>query len=125
MLRTIEDILGTQHINLNTAFQRPMSDVFDVRASGTWTYTAEASTVLGTTMLASVGRGLGVRFAAGPTIHPKHSAAYWAEVTAGFDFSEADQVPPDQFNRVLWAGLMGNKPYPVLHGQTSGTKDDN
>lgn len=55
-------------------------------------------------------------------IAPQHSAAYWAEVTAGFDFSEADQVPPEQFNRVLWAGLMGNKPYPVVRGQSSSTK---
>ncbi len=30
VLRTMEDILGTQHLNLNTAFQRPMSDAFDV-----------------------------------------------------------------------------------------------
>ena len=40
VLRTIEDILGTQHINLNTAFQRPMADVFDTHSSGAWTYTA-------------------------------------------------------------------------------------
>ena len=51
-LRTIEDILGTEHINLNTAFQRPMTDVFDVRSSGRWSYTAEASTVLATTQMA-------------------------------------------------------------------------
>src|SRR5262249_18814819 len=51
-LRTIEDILGTQHINLNTAFQRPMADAFDIRSSGAWTFTAEASTVLATTTLA-------------------------------------------------------------------------
>ena len=55
VLRTIEDILGTQHINLNTAFQRPMTDVFDIRSSGEWTYVAEASTVLATTTLASAG----------------------------------------------------------------------
>ena len=42
----------------------------------------------------------------------------------GFDFSEADQVPPAQFNRVLWTGLMGSKPYPVLRGQVSNTKGD-
>jgi hypothetical protein len=46
-------------------------------------------------------------------------AAYWDEVTVGFDFSEADQVPPLQFNRVLWAGLMGDKPYPVIRGEVS------
>ena len=51
-LRTIEDILGTEHINLNTAFQRPMADVFDIRSSGEWTYAAEASTVLATTTMA-------------------------------------------------------------------------
>ena len=35
-LRTIEDILGTEHLNLNTAFQRPMVEVFDIsrRAGG-------------------------------------------------------------------------------------------
>jgi hypothetical protein len=51
-------------------------------------------------------------------------AEYWAKVTAGFDFSEADQVPTAQFNRVLWTGLMGSTPYPALRGQAAGTKDD-
>jgi hypothetical protein len=35
-LRTIEDILGTEHINLNTAFQVPMDDVFDITSNGQW-----------------------------------------------------------------------------------------
>lgn len=116
-LRTIEDILGTQHINLNTASQRPMADVFDIRSSGKWTYTAEASTVLSTTALALSDGHKAVKFAAGPKVTPKHDAAYWEKVTAGFDFSEADQVPTAQFNRVLWKGLMGDKPYPALRGQ--------
>jgi hypothetical protein len=124
-LRTIEDILGTEHINLNTAFQRPMADVFDLHHSGKWTYTAEASTVLATTTLALAAGGSGVRFAAGPIIQPKHDAAYWDAVTAGFDFSEADQVPPAQFNRVLWTGLMGSKPYPAApRYEASGTMGD-
>src|SRR5262249_34969851 len=117
-LRTIEDLLGTEHINLNTAFQRPMADVFDIRSSGKWTYAAEASTVLATTSLALAQGDHGVRFAAGPTIAPQHDAAYWDAVTAGFDFSEADQVPPAQFNRVLWTGLMADKPYPVLSSRS-------
>jgi YVTN family beta-propeller protein len=123
-LRTIEDILGTEHVNLNTAFQQPMADVFDIRSSGAWTYTAVASTVLATTtVLAEADEP--VKFAAGPKIKPKHSAAYWDKVTAGFDFSEADQVPTAQFNKVLWTGLMGRKPYPALRGQAvAGTKDD-
>jgi YVTN family beta-propeller protein len=123
-LRTIEDILGTQHINLNTAFQQPMADVFDIRSSGRWSFTAEASTVLATTTVALAEGNTNVKFARGPNIKPKHDAEYWARVTAGFDFSEADQVPPAQFNRVLWTGLMGSKPYPALRGRKAGTKDD-
>ena len=123
-LRTIEDILGTEHINLNTAFQRPMADVFDIRRSGKWTYTAEASTVLATHDAGFGGGSNGVRFAAGPMIQPKHDAAYWDKVTAGFDFSEADQVPTAQFNRVLWTGLMGTKPYPAVRSQGQDIKDD-
>jgi Phosphoesterase family len=118
-LRTIEDLLGTPHINLNTAFQRPMAEVFDVHASGTWSYAAVASTVLKTMSLV----GNGVQFAAGPDITPQHDAAYWTAVTAGFDFSAADQVPVAQFNQVLWAGLMGHKPYPALRGQPRSTPD--
>ena len=117
-LRTIEDILDTEHINLNTAFLRPMADVFDVHSTGKWTYTAEASTVLASTTLALAQGSNDVRFAAGPIVTPRHDAAYWDAVTTGFDFSEADQVPPARFNRVLWTGLMGGKPYPAPHGET-------
>jgi len=123
-LRTIEDVLGTEHINLNTAFQQPMADVFDIRSSGRWTYAAEASTVLATTTLTLADGDKPVKFAAGPHITPQHDAAYWDKVTAGYDFSEADQVPPAQFNRVLWSGLMNGKPYPTLRGQAAGTKNE-
>jgi hypothetical protein len=115
VLRTIEDVLGTPHINLNTAFRRPMSQVFDIESSSQWTYSSTASTVLLTTSLslAQVGQGeTGVRVAEGPRIKPRHSAAYWDKVTAGFDFSEADRVPPARFNKVLWQGMKGSKPYP-------------
>jgi hypothetical protein len=46
---------------------------------------------------------------------PKHDAAYWANATRGFDFSDADRVPPARFNEVLWHGLMASKPYPAIH----------
>src|SRR5262249_53536736 len=120
------DILGTEHINLNTAFQRPMADIFDTRSSGKWTFDAEASTMLATTTLVSTSswKDTGIRFAKGPMVVPSHDAAYWDRVTAGFDFSVADQVPPAQFNRVLWAGLMGEKPYPTLRGRLSAKKDN-
>jgi YVTN family beta-propeller protein len=123
-LRTIEDILGAEHMNLNTAFQRPMTEVFDIGSSGNWSYTAEASTVLKTTALARAPGNLGVRFAKGADVKPRHDSRYWAKVTAGFDFSEADRVPPARFNRVLWNGLMGGKPYPALVGRAVAEKRD-
>jgi DNA-binding beta-propeller fold protein YncE len=123
-LRTIEDILGTDHINLNTAFQRPMVDVFDIRGSGEWTYTAVASTVLATTQLQLADAGQPVRFAAGPKLKPKHGSAYWDKVTEGMNFAEADQVPTAKFNNVLWTGLMGRKPYPAIRGARAADNDD-
>jgi hypothetical protein len=123
VLRTIEDILGTGHLNLNTAFQQAMSDVFDVTASPSWSYSATASTVLQSTQLASdTPGGLGAPYALGAVVRPKHDAGYWARATAGFDFSDADQVPPEQFNRVLWKGLMGNKPYPAPKSRRSESR---
>ena len=44
---------------------------------------------------------------------PTHGAAYWAEKTKGFDFSQEDRVPTELFNRVIWEGLMGDRPYPT------------
>ena len=117
-LRTIEDVLGTQHMNLNTAYQRPMADVFDVHGSASWNYTAVASTVLKTTQLAQMTEEAGTKFAAGTDVAPKHDATYWARVTAKFNFDDADEVPADQFNRVLWKGMMGGKPYPRIKGST-------
>src|SRR5262245_26438055 len=118
VLRTIEDLLGTRHLNLNTAFQRPMADVFDIHSSGNWSFVAEASTVLKGTMLEqTTPGGLGVRFAKGRDIKPTHDATYWARATKGFDFSDADRVPPDRFNRILWTGLKGNKRYPAILGR--------
>ncbi|MBV9227153.1 MAG: bifunctional YncE family protein/alkaline phosphatase family protein [Acidobacteriaceae bacterium] len=112
VLRTIEDILGTQHLNLNTYYARPMADAFEVTSSGSWTFTAVASTLLKQTTL-----GLDqskVQYAAGPDLKPTHDAKYWAAKTRGFDFSAEDRVPAELYNRILWQGLKGT-PAPVAH----------
>ena len=109
MIRTIEDILGMSHLNLNDAYKPPMTNVFDLSRSS-WTYTAVASSVLRGTVAANV---TGIRFAAGDP-RSTHDAAYWADATKGFDFSAEDRVPADEFNRVLWHGLEGGRPYPEV-----------
>jgi DNA-binding beta-propeller fold protein YncE len=118
VIRTIEDIFGTEHLNLNTAYSRPMADVFDVTSSGAWTFTAVASTILKTTTL-TLGDN-SVKYAEGPDVFPTHDAAYWEKVTRGFDFSGEDRVPADLYNEVLWEGLMGGKPYPTPHHHSAG-----
>jgi len=30
------------------------------------------------------------------------------------DFSKADLIPTEKFNRILWKGMKGDKPYPAL-----------
>jgi DNA-binding beta-propeller fold protein YncE len=117
VLRTIEDILGTPHINLNTAYQPPMADLFDITSNGKWTYHAVASTILKTTTLTLADTG--IRYAEGPDILPRHDAAYWGKMTRGFDFSVEDRVPEGLMNKVFWDGLMGGRPYPTVR---SGAK---
>jgi YVTN family beta-propeller protein len=105
LLRTIEDILGTEHLNLNTYYARPMADAFDTKSSGKWTFKAVASTLLKSTTL-----GLDptkVEFASGSDLKPTHDAQYWARKTRGFDFSAEDRVPADLYNKILWEGLKG------------------
>jgi YVTN family beta-propeller protein len=104
LLRTIEDLLGTEHLNIHTATARPMAEVFDLKQE-TWKFKAEPSNYLKDT-------GLPLANKTG-ALHPTHDAAYWAAATAQFDFSKEDHLgDPDAFNRVIWKGLKGNIPYP-------------
>ncbi len=108
MVRTIEDILGIGHLNLNDAVAVPMADVFDVNQKQ-WNYTAEPSQLLYSTQLP-----LPVRSPAQArlNLHPTHDAAYWAVATKGLDFSIEDNINGANYNRILWRGLMEGKPYP-------------
>ena len=110
MLRTIEDVLGLDHLNFNDAHQPPMTDVFDLSQQA-WNYHAVASTVLedSATSLPPT-----TTFAEGPRIHPAHDATYCANETKGFDWSGEDRAPAGLFNRVLWEGLMPGRPDPAV-----------
>jgi hypothetical protein len=106
MLRTIEDILALEHLNLHTATARPMAEIFDLNQKD-WDFHAEPSSYLTDTKLP-------VPKKQGAILHPTHDAAYWAEKTKQFDFSKEDNLgDPDAFNRIIWAGLKGGAEYPV------------
>jgi DNA-binding beta-propeller fold protein YncE len=109
MLRTIEDILNLDHVDVLTASAKPMTKVFDLNQSE-WSFDAVPSIYLYNTQLPLPGR-----FAKNKTVpKPTHDAAYWANKTKDLDFTREDKVNPDKFNRVVWEGLHGNKPYPTV-----------
>jgi hypothetical protein len=106
-VRTIEEVLGLPPLNLNDALARPMTDIFNTTPSA-WNFTAAPAAGLYNTRLSLPPRPLGLVV---PKL--KHNARYWARATRGMDFDEEDEVDPQDFNRVLWKGLMGSKPYPA------------
>ncbi len=106
IVRTIEDVLGIGHLNLNDAYQRPMTAAFDLNQS-TWDYTAVAPAPIASAL------GMQQQSAVDTQYHDAHPAAYWAHLTRGFDWSKEDRIPPVLFNRILWNGLSGGLPYPV------------
>ena len=108
VLRTIEDLLGTEHLNIHTATARPMAEVFDLKQE-TWKFKAQPSDYLKETELPLANKT--------GAMHPTHDAAYWAAATAQFDFSKEDNLgDPDAFNRIIWKGLKGDVPYPGQRG---------
>jgi len=94
-------------MNLNDALAKPMADIFRTTPAK-WSFTATPSAYLYGTMLPLPQKPKGL-------VVPKstHDAKYWAQVTKGMDFSDADRVDSAVYNRILWKGMMGNKPYPA------------
>jgi DNA-binding beta-propeller fold protein YncE len=105
-LRTIEEVLGLAPMNLNDALARPMTDIFTTMP-GSWSFTAFPAPILYNTALPLPAKPAGLVVPL-----PTHDAAYWAQVTRGLDFSDADRIDFAAYNRILWAGLMGDQPYP-------------
>jgi DNA-binding beta-propeller fold protein YncE len=95
-LRTIEEVLGLPPMNLNDALARPMSDIFNTTPSA-WSFKAVPAPILYNSQLPLPAKPTGLIIP-----KPTHDAAYWTKDR--FDFAV--------YNRVLWAGLMGNQPYP-------------
>jgi DNA-binding beta-propeller fold protein YncE len=111
MLRTIEDVLGILPLNLNDSSQPPMADVFDPNQAS-WHYSAVASPSLKHTGLNAAS----VHYASGPDIDPNlmptHDQDWWAQRTLGYNWRSEDQIPTGAYNRTLWEGMMGGRPYP-------------
>ena len=104
-IRTMEEVMGLPPMNLNDALATPMSDIFNTTPSA-WSFTATPAAILYCTKLPLPAPYL-------PCNSPTPNARYWARVTKGLDFTDADRVDGGSFNRILWKGLMSGKPYPA------------
>lgn len=113
MLRTIEELLGIKPLGLYDAVQPPMAEVFTTRRAS-WSYTAKVPAVLRSTQLPlPAPAAASPAGAAAISSTPAHDADYWAQQTAGFDFSAEDKLDTERFNLILWKGMKGeNQPYP-------------
>jgi hypothetical protein len=117
--RTMEEVLGLkQFLNLNDALGHPMAEVFTTTPQA-WSFTASPSNYLYATQLPLPTAPAGLTI-------PKstHNAAYWTRVTRGLDLSDADRVDPLVDNRILWKGVMHNKPLPLSLRKAHSDDDD-
>jgi hypothetical protein len=115
MLRTMGEILGLEKLDVQVDDTPPMTDVFNTKLK-TWTYTATpAMALLTNTTLPIPNKAALLKTATAEQLawKPLHDAAWWAAKTKQFNFAKEDLNNPADLNRVLWAGTMGNRPYPV------------
>ncbi len=129
MLRTIEDVLGLEHLSIHDSNVPPMASAFDTNqkchalkggGSSCWNYSAIPSAFLCNTTL-PISSCSGMDAAAVPK--PTHDAAWWGQKTKGMDFSKEDLNDPQTFNRIIWEGIKGT-PYPKTNSaglRPSGT----
>jgi YVTN family beta-propeller protein len=124
VLRTIEDLLGIDHLNLSDANAAPMADVF----TRTPDFTPYNAIIPGNLCAPPVDPNL-VPACKSPSAQissktPElHDAAWWAEKLKTFDFRDADRIDAEAFNRVLWEGNMGDAPYPATRSGEDLSKD--
>lgn len=115
MLRTIEEVLGIDTLSVHDAGVPPMVAAFDTDQStdtgqSIWTYSAVPAQILYTTTLPILNKSAQTLNA---LPQPTHDAAWWEAKTKGFDFSHEDRIDSERFNRIVWEGMMGDKPYPT------------
>ncbi len=116
VLRTITDVLGLDHLGLFDAAAEPMTEAFEVRKKA-WTFKATPSPLLSSTKLPLP------KATAAAKLAPTHGAAYWAEKTRGMDFSAEDRLDSAVYNKILWEGLMGGRPYPRARAEAPKEED--
>jgi DNA-binding beta-propeller fold protein YncE len=114
MLRTIEDLLGMEHLGMNDANAEPMSDVFNTQPD----LTPYIPVLPGSLCLAPVSPDLipeckDSSVLRTQTVPSLHNGAWWAKAAKQFNFKRPDALNAAAFNHLLWPGIKGEGvPYP-------------
>jgi len=125
VLRTIEDLIGLNHLGMNDANADPMSDVFTRHPDFT-SYSPVLPGILcrppvDDTLIPECRGTMTERTAA---VQPLHDGTWWATATKGFDFRKPDSLDADSFNRVLWRGIVGaDRPYPTRRSSADSRRE--
>jgi Phosphoesterase family len=115
MVRTIEALLGVAPSSFYSAVAAPMTEVFDLNQSD-WTYNALVPDLLRTSQLPvprTAENSLPRNKRALAFATDGHPASYWEKRLGDMNYDVEDRLDTDRFNRELWKGMMGNKPYPL------------
>jgi YVTN family beta-propeller protein len=115
VLRTMEDLLGIDHLNQSDANAAPMSDVFTPIPN----FTPYSAIIPGSLCAPPVDPNLvpacnSPSAKLTPSQPELHDATWWTERMKGFNFHDADRLDTVAFNRILWEGIMGDVPYPTV-----------
>lgn len=114
LIRTMEDLLNIGYLGINDANAKPMSDTFTREPNFTSYKAVVPGNLCGEPVdpkLVPACQDKNVeKTAAIPSLRNNQ---WWAQATQDFNFEVEDKLDPEKFNRVLWAGIQGDKvPYP-------------
>ena len=94
MIRTLEDLLGLPHMNINDSYAAPISNLFSGVGNQS-PFTADRTNLEN-----------GLLYATNPPHNPT------AKASAELDFSHADQANTGVLNQILWRDRKGDVPMP-------------
>jgi hypothetical protein len=116
--RTIEDLLGMDHLGFNDANAASMDDVFALQPD------LQPYNVLipGSLCKPPVDQSLvpdcfnpAMQSRITRAITPLHNGRWWVNSTKKLSFRHPDENDADSYNRLLWAGIVGERvPYPEV-----------
>jgi hypothetical protein len=119
MVRTIEAILGLEPSSLQAAAAAPMSEVFELNQAA-WSFNAMVPDLLRTSELPLPAATAENSLPRTPVVlawaRDKHDAAYWHKRLGDQDYDEEDKLDTPRFNKEIWKGMMGKRPYPNVRG---------